>query len=246
MSFLILQTHFLLEVMTRFCQGHIIHSDISIHILIDMAAESIVPIFFDAYFNSSGCSLFSVWNITCCISPAAYRNACGHIWVFAAVCHQTVWCRTSANLRHDYKKKSFNFLCLLRLSFNTTTERMLNFKPLLKPVLIHYTTLSSRSKPHRRVHATTTNMKNRAFLCTDTNSLHSEFLVILQVRIISGSGNNSVQHPFLPPPPQQQLERLPCSFAKDFGTEVCERLHAYQPLPCTTAFLFSFSFIASS
>jgi len=46
MSFLILQTHFLLKVITRFCQGHIIDSDISIHILVDMAAESIVLLFF--------------------------------------------------------------------------------------------------------------------------------------------------------------------------------------------------------
>lgn len=46
MPFLILQTHFLPKVMTRFCQGHIIGSDNSIHILADMAADSIVPIFF--------------------------------------------------------------------------------------------------------------------------------------------------------------------------------------------------------
>lgn len=87
---------------------------------------------------------------------------------------------------------------------------------------------ASCSKPHRGTHTATTNMKNRVFLCTDTNSLHSEFLVILQVRITSGSGNNTVQHHFLFI--QQQLERLPCSFVKDFWTEVCERLHVYECL----------------
>lgn len=126
------------------------------------------------------------------------------------------------NLRHYFTKKKKVSIspCLLRLSFNKATERILNFKQLLKPVLIPYITLSSRSKPHRYTPVTTTNMKNRTFLCTGTISLHSEFLVILQFRITLGSGN-TVQHLFFHFLfIQQQLERWPCSFVKDFWTEI--------------------------
>lgn len=52
MPFLILQTHFLLKVISRFCQGHVIDSGISIRILVDMATESIVPSFFDAHLTA--------------------------------------------------------------------------------------------------------------------------------------------------------------------------------------------------
>lgn len=35
-------------------------SDISIHVLVNMAAESLAPMVFDAHFNSCDCALFSV------------------------------------------------------------------------------------------------------------------------------------------------------------------------------------------
>lgn len=162
--------------------------------------------------------LHSLCETTCCISFAAYRSACAHIWVFAAVCHQPVWCWNSANLRQHFTNKNLSISpCLLRLSFNTTPQWTLKFKYVFKSILTYYSTWSSCSKPHRCMPVITTNMKNRAFLCTNINSLYSEFLVILQVRITLWSGSNTIHHPvlyflFIP----QQLDRLPCSFVKGF------------------------------
>lgn len=104
-SFLILKTAFLLKVMSRFCQGQRLMFLIVSSILI-LAAEAIGNVFFDAHFNSSDSSLFSVWDITGCVFFALYRSACAGVWDFAAVSYQTVRWWIVANLRYFFLKNA--------------------------------------------------------------------------------------------------------------------------------------------